>query len=432
MLALPCSNSFVLAIRSHLRDENLLDETIPAPELSADALISIEMIKSAVATLQDNTAFLSDFPILSENIPVVQTNVNELIAGADRTIADLFDLTNWADNLSATPLPNNTDTGMMALSEVLNQMRGAVSSVMKPDLLPAQLPTVPDLSKFQPPPVSSGNNCNGNDRAISIDINNNAGLEITICTFLDFELEGTLSAEGLLDELEESISLELDAGYVLKGALSTGVKLTVPSLNESPSIQLDPILVQLYLQSDLSGSVSLGLITAAASGNALMQGSFSLGYCPDCDGTYPADGYQRAGANSTFYFSREIGYDLDGALSLTAGMPGVEVGAGVRIGIADDNVFDDTSPVIQLPNAQSLIDSMKFSPQTAVNMLQLVDSMLAQATGNKAFDARIPLLDTTVKNILSIGSVFTNAVFELFVMVQPFEDRATKSLIIKG
>ena len=65
-------------------------------------------------------------------------------------------------------------------------------------------------------------------------------------------------------------------------------------------------------------------------------------------------------------------------------------------------------------------------------MLQIVDAMLAQATGNKAFDAQIPLLDISVNKIISIGSVFTNAIFEYFVIVQPFEDRVDKSLIIRG
>ena len=31
--------------------------------------------------------------VLGENIPVVQTSVNGLIAGVERTLADLFDLT---------------------------------------------------------------------------------------------------------------------------------------------------------------------------------------------------------------------------------------------------------------------------------------------------------------------------------------------------
>jgi hypothetical protein len=117
-----------------------------------------------------------------------------------------------------------------------------------------------------------------------------------------------------------------------------------------------------------------------------MSGSFSLGYCPDCNGTYHADDYERAGENSTFYFSRKVGYDLDGALSLTAGMPGVEVGAGVTLGISDANVFDDESPVIVLPNAQSLIDSMKFSPQTAVSKSALFIVALMKTHYSSSFD----------------------------------------------
>jgi hypothetical protein len=65
-------------------------------------------------------------------------------------------------------------------------------------------------------------------------------------------------------------------------------------------------------------------------------------------------------------------------------------------------------------------------------MLQLVDSMLAQATANKAFDAQIPLLDISIKDILSVAEIFTNAMFQFFVIVQNFDDRATKSLVIKG
>ena len=65
-------------------------------------------------------------------------------------------------------------------------------------------------------------------------------------------------------------------------------------------------------------------------------------------------------------------------------------------------------------------------------MLQILDTTLAQATGNKAFDAHIPLLDTSVKDIIDFASVFTSALFEFFVMVQPFGDRGIKSLMMKG
>ena len=88
---------------SFLSDEDLLDQVIPSPQIDADALISINMIRRAVSMLRNNTVFLSDITALSEKIPVIQTNVNELIAGTGRTIADLFNLTDWADNLVGSP-----------------------------------------------------------------------------------------------------------------------------------------------------------------------------------------------------------------------------------------------------------------------------------------------------------------------------------------
>lgn len=171
---------------------------------------------------------------------------------------------------------------MIAISELLTELRAALSSVMKPNA--NELPKVPDLTNFQ---YTSSGHCFGNDKAISIDISDaSGGLEITMCTFLDFEVPGELSAEGILDGLEDvSVSLELDAGYVMKGALSAGVKITVASLSDI-QIEFDPIIAQLYLETDLTGSLSLGLVTATVTGDALMQGRLSLGYCSSCNGTY--------------------------------------------------------------------------------------------------------------------------------------------------
>ena len=75
------------------RDEDLLDNVIPAPTTSADALIEIAKIKWAAENLRDSTEFLRNFEILSEDFPVIRTSINTLIAGANRTLADLFDLT---------------------------------------------------------------------------------------------------------------------------------------------------------------------------------------------------------------------------------------------------------------------------------------------------------------------------------------------------
>jgi len=62
----------------------------------------------------------------------------------------------------------------------------------------------------------------------------------------------------------------------------------------------------------------------------------------------------------------------------------------------------------------------------------MIDAMLAQATKNRAFNAEIPLLNISIKDIIGVAEVFTSALFEFFVMIQPFEERGIKSLAIKG
>ena len=107
---------------------------------------------------------------------------------------------------------------MIALSELLKKMRDALSSISMPDLPSGEALAVPDLTKFDLPPILPNNNCNGNDKTISLDIiYESSVLEITICTFLEFETIGELSAVGLFDDFEGSITLDLDTEYVLKG-----------------------------------------------------------------------------------------------------------------------------------------------------------------------------------------------------------------------
>ena len=224
------------------------------------------------------------------------------------------------------------------------------------------------MNIFKPPAVLPGNNCNNNDKPIWVDVKDSpdTGIEITICTFLAFELEGEFSADGLFDEIDDYIDLEFDTGYVFKGAFSAGIKLTVGSLAEPVQIELDPITAQLYMQADLAGSASVGLFSAELSGNALLDGEFTLGYCSTCNGVYPTDGFEQAGSGSSFYFNHRVGYDLDGELHLMAGIPGLGFGGTGLIGIQDDNVYDTIAPLIQLPEFQVYKDIMMFTPQNAV------------------------------------------------------------------
>lgn len=52
--------------------------------------------------------------------------------------------------------------------------------------------------------------------------------------------------------------------------------------------------------------------------------------------------------------------------------------------------------------------------------------MIADGIRNKAFDAKIPLLDTSFSKVLKVTKVITNKLFEFFVKVEDFEKRALK------
>lgn len=258
------------------------------------------------------------------------------------------------------------DDQYIFLSELLSKIRRELTAVTKPnrarvrrELAPAtkpgltqgiashgggavrflstdNLPSVPDVDMFEPP---TGSNCAGNDKAISVDITVPSGegsLEITICTFLAFELEGKLDARGLLDSIDDHVNLKLEAYYLLHGALSTGVKITFTSLTELPVFDSDPIKTQLYAESDVTGALGLGLIEATMSGGAVLEGSLGLSYCPTCDGFL--EDYYRTGEESSFYYQKLFGYEITGALALSAGgVKGVQLGSGAIVRIKDDN-----------------------------------------------------------------------------------------------
>lgn len=100
----------------------------------------------------------------------------------------------------------------------------------------------------------------------------------------------------------------------------------------------------------------------------------------------------------------------------------MSIDSGLRARIKDTDIFDEDPPTVTLPDTQALLDSIKFSPQNAVDMLRVVDYWLARATGNQILDTRIPLLDTSFSKVLSIASIFTDKLFELFVKAEDFEE----------
>jgi hypothetical protein len=325
------------------------------------------------------------------------------------------------------------------MSELISQMREAFQSLVKPDLDRNDLPPVPDVNSFL---ITQGDACSANNKAIFIDIEEvSNSLVITLCSLLEFDFHGSLDADGLLDSVSDAVTLKVDSTFHLKAALSLGTKITVDVNNLSNvDVQLDPINAQLLVDSDLHAELGLGLIKADLQGYADLEGVTKLAYCPSpCS---PPAGLSQVG-NSSFYYEGVVSYDIAGGIDISgevmlqytqvlswilinlffvAGIPGITSTTGLEMRIRDNNIFDEIGPSITYPDSQALRDSIKFSPQNAVNMLALVDAWLAQASNNKAFDVNIPLLDTSFSKVLSIASVFTDKLYEFFVKAEDFAE----------
>ena len=84
-------------------DDNVLDSNMSQLFIDKDILIDIGLIREAADFLKNNTEFLADYKPLGQDIALLKTSVNDLIAGEGRTLADLFDLTDWARSLKGTP-----------------------------------------------------------------------------------------------------------------------------------------------------------------------------------------------------------------------------------------------------------------------------------------------------------------------------------------
>lgn len=67
------------------------------PTFIADILVEIPMIQQAVDYLKNATEVLSDAEILHQKIPLVQSSVNDLIAGEGNSLAGMFDFTGMSN-----------------------------------------------------------------------------------------------------------------------------------------------------------------------------------------------------------------------------------------------------------------------------------------------------------------------------------------------
>lgn len=427
----------------HYVDDDILDNDRQQPSFDPDVLISIDLIREAAVTLKDNAAFLGKYEPLQEKLPLLQVSVNQLIAGQGRTLADLFDLTSFAESLvgtqSATDMPSISptmttipsqqpssvpsstptssaqpthfnlpssaptmttipslhpslasssvpsayssqpsfapDTDYILLTQLINKMRSAFQDLVKPGTELNTVPSVPDINTFdviRP----SGAICEGSDRAIAIDISRDglSSLNLTICALLEFELEGSYDASGLLSAVEDSLDVEIVGSFQLKGSLMFGAKLMVAKNGGviSVGIDFDPISTELSVMGDLDAKVSLGMIETEGRGQVTLSGRAALAYCPGCNGVHPQASFVAVN-NTSFYFYQLVGFDLDSSIALSADVPGIQIDTGLAFSISDDNIFDDNAPLVTPPDMQALRDLIKFSPKNALVMLRLID-----------------------------------------------------------
>lgn len=138
-------------------DDNILDDDRPTPIFQQDVLISIELIRNATNELKSKTASFGDYEPLQKKLPLLQVSVNELIAGQDRTLADLFDLTDFANNLvgteSATEMPSTSPTTTFFPSQHPSSSPSlAPSTTAQPSLSiqPSSAPSVTSIPSQHP------------------------------------------------------------------------------------------------------------------------------------------------------------------------------------------------------------------------------------------------------------------------------------------
>lgn len=346
-------------------DDDLLDGKTESVTIDTDLIFEIIAIQKLAAELAETTKFLDDSDALSSEIPLIGTSLNQLIAGDDRTLADLFDLTTWADNLS--PIQNGTQSGFITKTELLIEIRKALQGLFVPKIGTniSQLPPPPDVSIFKQAGLDSSMAraddsllCFGNDKAISViidDDNDPNTFNLTICSLLGFELEASLDAGGLLDLFDEgSIRLELEnVGFTLQGSLTIGARISVTNNAGlfTATLQFDPLVVKLAAVASPDAIVGLGLLELNAGIQAIATGEFGFLYCDDeVDVTCKNEGYEKWKDGSNFYFKRNFAYSLKGEATIGAEIPGLEVEEGLTLSVSDNDVFDETAPVVTLPD----------------------------------------------------------------------------------
>lgn len=438
-------------------DENILDSVTSNITFGTDVLFATDAIQKAAEELKDIAKTL-EVEALSNPLPLADKSLDELIAGDGRKISGIFDLTAWANGLSGTALndtasPSGPDEGYKQgyitktelLKEIRKGIQGALDGVDPASVDLKEIPKLPAVSSFQPEEsiifstgIGHSGFCSGIDKAISVSIDGDENdFNITICSLLGFDEEIDLDPSGLLDLNDFPVELDFDdPSAFIDCSLTLGAQIHVvkDTGGLSASVSFEPINLRVAVGGNPTVTLGLGVVDLESEVNALLEGDFGLTYCsvnPDvnCVGD---DSYERLSNSSSFYLKRDVGYDLSGSVTLKTDLDGLNFGDGLMLGIRDVDVFDDIAPEVEIPDFDDFNDIIKFSPANAISLLRLIDSALAEAAQNDAFQTQVPLMDkATFSDILSVGKSFTASLYEFFVQAEPFDERGVKSLTLR-
>jgi len=369
-------------------DENLLDSTLSTITSTPDGMVRIDLVKDA-ATELSNIGSLLEMEEFNDILPLVKKSVNELFAGQGRTLADvslfslattyckrthnsqMFDLKDWADNLVGVAPPSrrnlvetSTSGDHIFLSELKSQLRTQFEHLMVPNLADEEVPAVPDVATFNVV-RPSGSICSGNDKAMSVEIDDSVDdtVTITLCALIAYDAGGPLDADGLTNLLEDVPALSVEGNISLAGSLMVGARLTASAnywTGISVSAEIDTIIAQLNALGNINANAGFGMINTAGTGTASFDGMVQLNYE---SGTF---------TSGSFTSDTLFGYEILCQVALEE--PAV---AGVLVDpfefkLNDTDVFDDIAPSISYPSIKALLDSIKFSPAAALTMLRTI------------------------------------------------------------
>ena len=257
---------------------------------------------------------------------------------------------------------------------------------------------------------------------------------VTVCAELTFVRDVQLDAGGLFDALDGFAEIDLDLDFMLgvTAKVSFGASFTI-DLGSSAlqgNITLEPVVVLLSGAASTNLVLAIGMLDLVSNASVMVDGEFKLTFCTNttCDVVGEMLG------SSPFYIDRDAGYNITGNLITTeAIIPGLTLPDGAGFAINELSVFEpDPDITFSGLGDIDLKSFLDFSPRNGVALLTRIDSALARAQENEAFDLNIPFTNMTFSRILATGSVVTSKLLELFVRPEPFEDRESKSLLLRA